>query len=318
MGYVGTAPVSGDYRKLDDISSGFNGVETAFALQVGSVNVTPPKATAVLISVGGILQEPVTAYGISVSTITFTAAPAAGSDFFGIMLGNQPVDIGSPGDDTVTTAKILDNAVTLAKMAGGTAGNLTSFDASGDPVAVSTGTTGQLLTSAGAGAPPTFAAAGGGGLEYVTQYRLNADTAAGALTANWEVPDTAGYGTLGTAVGESSGIFTFPKTGYWLIEFTAVAGDAPDNNQNGVTPKIYTTVDNASNWVKAAETPHYEWYYPQRHGMSTSFLFDATSISGATTCQVKLVADVIHSSWSIMGNTAHNETHVTFTHLGDT
>ena len=161
MGYVGTAPVSGDYRKLDDISSGFNGSETAFALQVGSVNVTPPKATALLISVGGILQEPVTAYGITASTITFTAAPAAGSDFFGIMLGNQPLDIGSPGDDTVTTAKILDNAVTLAKMAGGTDGNIISYDASGDPVAVATGTDGQVLTSAGAGAPPAFENAGG-------------------------------------------------------------------------------------------------------------------------------------------------------------
>ena len=43
MGYVGTAPLSGDYRKLDDISSGFNGSTTGFTLQVGSVNVTPQK-----------------------------------------------------------------------------------------------------------------------------------------------------------------------------------------------------------------------------------------------------------------------------------
>jgi len=60
-------------------------------------------------------------------------------------------------DANVTTAKINDNAVTLAKMASGTDGNIISYDASGNPVAVATGSSGQVLTSAGAGAPPTFA-----------------------------------------------------------------------------------------------------------------------------------------------------------------
>jgi len=66
-------------------------------------------------------------------------------------------------DTNVTTAKIADNAVTLAKMASGTDGNIISYDASGNPVAVATGNAGQLLTSAGAGAPPTFADAPAGG-----------------------------------------------------------------------------------------------------------------------------------------------------------
>ena len=63
----------------------------------------------------------------------------------------------------VTTAKVADDAITLAKMAGGTDGNLISYDANGDPVAVATGSAGQLLTSAGAGAPPTFSDAPAGG-----------------------------------------------------------------------------------------------------------------------------------------------------------
>ena len=56
----------------------------------------------------------------------------------------------------VTTAKILDNNITLAKLALGTDGNLISYDASGNPVAVATGSSGQVLTSAGAGAVPSF------------------------------------------------------------------------------------------------------------------------------------------------------------------
>ena len=59
---------------------------------------------------------------------------------------------------TIGTSQIADDAVTLAKMAPGTDGNIISYDASGNPVAVATGNAGEVLTSAGAGAPPTFAA----------------------------------------------------------------------------------------------------------------------------------------------------------------
>jgi len=105
MGYVGTAPLSGDYRKLDDISGTFDGNETEFALTVSTVAVTPPKETTLLISVGGILQEPVSAYTLSGSTITFTAAPESGADFFGVMLG-EATTIGTPSDGTISAAKV--------------------------------------------------------------------------------------------------------------------------------------------------------------------------------------------------------------------
>ena len=62
-------------------------------------------------------------------------------------------------DANITSGKIADDAVTLAKMASGTDGNIISYDASGNPVAVATGSAAQVLTSAGAGAPPTFATA---------------------------------------------------------------------------------------------------------------------------------------------------------------
>ena len=70
------------------------------------------------------------------------------------------------GDVTGATGlTIADNAVTLAKMAGGTDGQIITYDASGDPVAVGPGTDGQVLTSTGAGSPPAFEAipAGVGG-----------------------------------------------------------------------------------------------------------------------------------------------------------
>ena len=73
------------------------------------------------------------------------------------------LSIPTPADASVSTAKIIDDAVTLAKMAPGTDGNIISYDASGNPVAIATGSDGQVLTSAGAGAPPAFEAAAAGG-----------------------------------------------------------------------------------------------------------------------------------------------------------
>ena len=63
----------------------------------------------------------------------------------------------------VTGGQIADDAITLAKMAGGTDGNLITYDASGDPAHVATGSATHVLTSNGAGAAPTFQAAAGGG-----------------------------------------------------------------------------------------------------------------------------------------------------------
>lgn len=62
----------------------------------------------------------------------------------------------------VPTASIRDDAVTLAKIAAGTDGELITWDASGDPAVVAVGTSTHVLTSNGAGSAPTFQAAGGG------------------------------------------------------------------------------------------------------------------------------------------------------------
>ena len=72
--------------------------------------------------------------------------------------------LGTPASGTLTnctglpTAGIVDDAVTLAKMASGTDGTIITFDASGNPTAVGPGNDGQVLTSTGAGSPPAFEA----------------------------------------------------------------------------------------------------------------------------------------------------------------
>ena len=56
----------------------------------------------------------------------------------------------------IKTDAISDDAVTLAKQAAGTDGQIITYDASGNPTAVGPGTDGQVLTSTGANSAPAF------------------------------------------------------------------------------------------------------------------------------------------------------------------
>ena len=109
MAYIGAEPLPGQNREVDDISSGFNGNTTAFTLQVSSVNVSPETANNIIISLGGVIQNPGTDYTIAASTITFTTAPASGLDFFGLLLG-AGINTATVADQVITNAKISDTA----------------------------------------------------------------------------------------------------------------------------------------------------------------------------------------------------------------
>ena len=102
MAYIGPAPNPGQNREVDDISSGFNGSEVNFTLQVNSQNVSPGSSNSIVVSVGGVVQNPGTDYTVAASTLTFTTAPASGLSFFGLVLGQQ-VDTQSLADGTSPT-----------------------------------------------------------------------------------------------------------------------------------------------------------------------------------------------------------------------
>jgi hypothetical protein len=69
---------------------------------------------------------------------------------------------GTQGALTINTSDLADDAVSLAKMAPGTDGQIITYDASGNPSVVGPGTDGQVLTSTGAGSPPAFEALSAG------------------------------------------------------------------------------------------------------------------------------------------------------------
>jgi hypothetical protein len=78
---------------------------------------------------------------------------------------NVAVSVNPSGDVDVSNAGVFtvaNDAITLAKMAHGTDGQIITYDADQVPIAVGPGTDGQVLTSTGAGSPPAFENAAAG------------------------------------------------------------------------------------------------------------------------------------------------------------
>ena len=87
MAYIGRTPSGGRFAKLDDISSSFNGSANTFSLSIGADAPNIASSAQVVISVGGVIQEPETDFAVRTNQIVFTSAPPSGASFFGILLG---------------------------------------------------------------------------------------------------------------------------------------------------------------------------------------------------------------------------------------
>jgi hypothetical protein len=139
MSYIGRSPTYGAFEKQ---SLTADGSTTTFALTyvVGST-------ASLLVSVGGVVQEPTTAYTLSGggANIVFSAAPSSGDRVYVHFLGRTQ-DVGTPAD----------NSVTLAKQEHGTQGDVLYYGSSGAPARLSAGTSGQFLKTQGSGANPTW------------------------------------------------------------------------------------------------------------------------------------------------------------------
>jgi len=109
MAYIGREPQIGNYQVCDAIS--VVNAQAAYTMQVGSVNVIPESVNHMIVSLNGVIQKPGSSYTISSSTITFSSNLATGDSIDFIYLLGNVLDLGTPSDDTVTAAKIVDNAI---------------------------------------------------------------------------------------------------------------------------------------------------------------------------------------------------------------
>lgn len=195
MAYLGRQPNFGNYRKFDDISSGFNGSTASFNLTIGGETPKIGSEYQIIISVNDVIQEPGTAYYLNGAQITFATPPTGGHAFFGILLGNT-FDTVSVSDGTINGAKLastldltgktLSNLATLALD-----GDLTADDITANTATVSgSATIQQNLTVDG---DVTF----NGNTTIVNQATIETDDALIHLASNNETSDTLDIGFFG-------------------------------------------------------------------------------------------------------------------------
>jgi hypothetical protein len=163
-----------------------------------------------------------------------------------------------------------------------------------------------------------------GGITEADQWRLTSNascsTSATIITANLERVDTAPQGYLaGSGMSQSSGVFTFPSTGIWLVESTLQFSMSANNNRylqshiQGTTDN-FSSVDNRILEATSNTSDVSGTNYVDVHG---STLIDCTDTSNV---KVKFGHQVASTGGSevLYASTTANRTYFTFIRLGDT
>ena len=188
-----------------------------------------------------------------------------------------------------------------------TANNFTANDLT---YPTSDGTTGQVLSTNGAGVLSFVNA-----ITDVDQWRLRADVSSNGTLTNFErsTEGTATY--IGAGMTHASGIWTFPQTGKWLIFVNAVM-TIDDADSVLVYTEASTTSGASFNVAATATDGQVTGSGSARNGSGCSFyLMDITNTS---THKVRINAQSIGSGSFVAGSTTSAETAVLFVRLGDT
>ena len=135
------------------------------------------------------------------------------------------------------------------------------------------------------------------------------------ITSNWARDTTRGGGNLGSAMSESSGVFTFPSTGIYLVHFQA-RGNINNQNNREVIIQIFFTSNNSSYEETAnAAMNQYDSNSSTHDSTNTQKILDITDVSNQ---KVKFRVQTNESSWSTYGDSSTSFTFVQFIRLGDT
>ena len=180
---------------------------------------------------------------------------------------------------------------------------------------LTSGTAGQFLKFTGT--TTVASAAISAGISMADQWRLTTTFQGDAnpIASNLERVDTNGQGYIGSAMTQSSGIFTFPSTGVYEVKFNA---DCYYNgNSRYMTGYIYGTTDNSNYNLLSANRLFIQQTDSQStsNSLITSTFFDVTSTSN---CKVKFRAETEDNGAYFYGNTDESSTYMTFIRLGDT
>jgi len=190
-----SAITSGDTRDYEAInSSSWYGVGAASTGDALTSNPLSQFASTTSAQLAGVISNETGSGSLVFATSPTFVTPALGTPSSGtatnlsgtaasLTAGNVTTNanltgvVTSSGNATAIAAK----AIAISKLADGTDGELITWDSSGVIAAVAAGDSTQVLTSNGAGAAPTFQAAGGGSFVFLAEVVPTASTAVSFL-----------------------------------------------------------------------------------------------------------------------------------------
>ena len=192
-------------------------------------------------------------------------------------------------------------------------GGLPDGSVDADTIAANAVTTTKIANSAVTSVKTT----GLGVITMAEQWRLQS-----ALQGNrtpltgWNVVNTGNAGKIGSSMSESSGAFTFPSTGIYLIMF--VLQGYSDNHTQNLIGVIQTTTNNSS-WtgVSYSQNGIYDFNnsYPSHSNGMNSHIFD---VENTSTHKVRFQYGAGQGGEYCDGNASYTKTSATFVRLGDT
>jgi len=155
------------------------------------------------------------------------------------------------------------------------------------------------------------------GVTEADQWRLNANitntTSLTTFTTNWERSDTYGAGYVGTGMTESSGIFTFPSIGTYLIQMMGYISVIGSQRYNGI--QIQTTTNN-STYNTAASANQFISIVNANYTIGSLYAFFIFNVTNTTNCKVRFAQQCEGTAGVFGGATDENNTAVNFIRLG--
>ena len=162
-------------------------------------------------------------------------------------------------------------------------------------------------------------------ITHIDQYRIigNFDTdnnplGSGTPSNNTiERNDTTGAALLGTAMTNSSGIFSFPTTGLWRVETSVYYKADASTNDGGLKTDIQLTTDNSNfNTMARGSGNSHNTSLAAEDSVYVQVYLDITNTS---THKVKFTSDSTgNANTTIQGDTDISKTWFCFTRFGDT
>jgi len=173
-------------------------------------------------------------------------------------------------------------------------GTTLTLGASGDTVNLASGATNNL------------------GITEADQFRLTADISnpSGDISSNLERVDDATFAKIGTGMTESSGIYTFPSTGLYLVTLitqTTAISDAAMVVTMQSSSNSGTSYDDIANSISGIASGSIN---------VTMSIGTFVNVTNASTFRVKFASSSF-ANGTLKGDTSKTETGFTFIRLGD-